>query len=143
MVIKSTLVKTTIQNEQDVPKLEEDMETQYLETFKEIEDFFSFVGINTNQLINAERLDQEPPAPIDPKKPAQKAPDKGKKGGKDDLGAYESPLEATPGGIESLVLLLDSSFNQLPLEYLNVFSGIPAIARDFSFQFQARRLRSI
>jgi hypothetical protein len=143
--IKSALVKSTIQNEPDLLKLEDEMELQYNDLYKEIEDFFAFATVSLDGILNvpleappAETLTQDPKKPGAPTKAAP-----AKKGGKDEVMAYESPLEPSPGGIESLVLLLDSSFLQIPIEYLKVFSLIPAISRDFSFQHQGRRLRSI
>jgi hypothetical protein len=44
-----------------------------------------------------------------------------KKGGKDDLAVYESPLGSSAGGVESLTILLDKNLFVLPWEKLEVF----------------------
>lgn len=87
------------------------MESQYNDVFKEIEDFFGFATVSLDALINiasetvmTETLTQDPKKGGAPPKAAAV-----KKGAKDEVTTYESPLEASPGGIESLVLLLDSS----------------------------------
>lgn len=47
--------------------------------------------------------------------------DKKKGGGKEEISSYESPLPLTPGGFESIVLLLDTKLFNLPFHGLKVF----------------------
>ena len=66
-----------------------------------------------------------------------------KKGGKDELAGYESPLGYTKGGIESLCILLDTNLFTLPFEHLSVFKEIPAVSRDFSLLLLGKRYKNI
>jgi hypothetical protein len=59
------------------------------------------------------------------------------------LAAYESPLEPTAGGVESIVIMMDSGLFSFPLEYLPLFAKIRAISRDFSLMYLGRRLKSV
>lgn len=113
-----------------------------------MEAFFVLQTTHLDAVINklsaeqlAQQLQEQQQAAQDVKggKPGQQAPPKkdaagkgAKKGGKDDLQVYESPLGATIGGIESCVLLLDIDLFSLPFEALPVFRAVPAISRDFS-----------
>lgn len=56
--------------------------------------------------------------------PAKAAPPKGAPGAKGTevvLASYESNLPLTSGGFETIVLLLDSKIEALPLENLKIF----------------------
>ena len=67
--------------------------------------------------------------------PPPKDNKKGGKGGKDDTSLYESPLQPSASGLESLVVLIDPELKDLPFENLAIFNKIPAKARDFSLLF--------
>jgi len=51
------------------------------------------------------------------------------------------PLPAS--GIESLILILDSKIESLPLESLQVFEKIPVVARDFNLHMHLQRLKAL
>ena len=55
------------------------------------------------------------------------------------MGSYESPLGSSKGGIESIVLLIDTNLFNLPFEHLKVFQEVPAISRDFSLLLLGKR----
>ena len=59
------------------------------------------------------------------------------------MGSYESPLGASKGGIESIVLLIDTNLFNLPFEHLKVFQEVPAISRDFSLLLLGKRYKNI
>lgn len=80
----------------------------------------------------------------DDKKDKGKAPPaKGKGGAEAMLAAYESNLPLTSSGIESLVLILDTKLESLPLESLKVFRDIPVISRDFNLHMYVQRLKAL
>lgn len=56
---------------------------------------------------------------------------------------YESNLPLPSSGIESLILLLDSKIESLPLESLQIFNKIPVMARDFNLHIHLQRLKSL
>ena len=107
--------------------------------------FCSFFLGELNALINESREPVQVEEVLDKKGQPIKKDDKkaAKKGGKDDLSAYESPLGASVGGVESLHILLDKNLFVLPWEKLPVFSQIPAVSRDFSLQYLAKKYQSI
>jgi len=51
------------------------------------------------------------------------------------------PLPAS--SIESLILILDSKIESLPLESLQVFEKIPVVARDFNLHMHLQRLKAL
>ena len=59
------------------------------------------------------------------------------------MAAYESNLPLPSSGIESLVLLLDTKLESLPLESLQVFSKVPVVARDFNLHMYTQRLKAL
>ena len=83
----------------------------------------------------------------DDKKDKGKAPPpaKGGKGGGAEamLAAYESNLPLTSSGIESLVLMIDTKLESLPLESLKVFRDIPVMSRDFNLHMYVQRLKAL
>jgi len=120
-----------------------------------LEEFFRPVSESLDKVINPEQREEEEPAQVDPKaaagakggvkkddkKPAGKAPAKG--AAKGELGVYESPLPMTSAGVETLVLMLDSRLEGLPVEALKVFSKIPNVARDFSLHMYMHRVKQV
>jgi hypothetical protein len=66
-----------------------------------------------------------------------------KKGGKDELSGYESPLPPSPSGIDSVVFLLDEFLYGLPFEELLPTDLVPAVSRDSSFFWLSRKLQDI
>ena len=66
-----------------------------------------------------------------------------KKGNKEEMQVYESPLKSSAGGVESLVIFPDLELFELPWEGLEVFGKVPAVSRDFSVQIQVKRLQKI
>ncbi|KAL4435549.1 hypothetical protein ABPG74_020325 [Tetrahymena malaccensis] len=163
-LIKTALVKTPIIQEKDYTSIVNQQEEEYLQILQEIEEFCSFFTNEIGPLINSSpeldaQIEQElqqqllqqqqekgakgakPTQAAPPKKDNKAAPKKG--ANKDELSEYESPLPPTKTGIESLVLLLDSSLFNLPFEQLSIFKSIPAISRDFSLLQLSKRLKSI
>ncbi|EAR90704.2 hypothetical protein TTHERM_00705200 (macronuclear) [Tetrahymena thermophila SB210] len=163
-LIKTALVKTPIIQEKDYTSIVNQQEEEYLQILQEIEEFCSFFTDEIGPLINSSpeldaQLEQElqqqllqqqqekgakgakPAQAAPPKKDNKAAPKKG--ANKDELFEYESPLPPTKTGIESLVLLLDTSLFNLPFEQLSIFKSIPAISRDFSLLQLSKRLKSI
>ena len=59
------------------------------------------------------------------------------------MASYESPIPASKGGLESLVLLLDTDLFSLPFDVLKVFKDIPAVSRDFSLFLLGKRYTSV
>lgn len=81
--------------------------------------------------------------PKDVKKAGKDAGKASKKGGKDEVTGYESPLGSSPCGIESVSFLLDNELFELPLEQLEVLSTVPAVSRDSSLFYLCRKLTDI
>ena len=83
----------------------------------------------------------------DPKKaPPAKAPAKGGKavpGQPAEVAAYESNIPLTTGGVEALVIMLDQTFQMLPLEALRVFQKVPVVSRDFNLHLHLHRLKAV
>lgn len=69
-----------------------------------------------NEILNSVKESSQP-AEVDKNKKVSK--DTKKKGGKDEVAAYESPLGATPAGFESITFLLDDFFEGLPFDQLS------------------------
>lgn len=84
---------------------------------------------------------------VDPKKDDKKGkpPAKPGKGGAGEavLAAYESNLPLPTSGIESLVLILDTKLQSLPLESLRVFRNVPVLSRDFNLHMYMQRLKAL
>jgi hypothetical protein len=137
-------------------ELEKEGEKDIHTVMEILEEFFRPISEQLQVAINPEQvLDEEAVAdPKDPKAggakggakkddkkaPAKAAP-KGKAGG--ELAAYESPLPTTTAGVETLILMLDSRLESLPIEGLEVFSKIPVVARDFSLHMHMNRLKTV
>ena len=94
-------------------------------------------------ILNKKRDEAPAVDPKDAKKQPKEAPKAAKKGGKEDLGSYESPLTATPSGIESVTFLLDTELYNLPFECLSCMKGVPAVSRDTTLLVLGRKLRHL
>ena len=157
---KQTMQKAPITIPEDLENLERDSNEEIKKLLEQMEAFFRPVTQELEPLINpqtahdaedgADAAAQAAPAKggkADGKKDDKKAakpPAKGGKGGAEaQLAAYESNLPLPASGIESLILLLDSKIESLPLESLSVFDKIPVVARDFNLHMQLQRLKSL
>jgi hypothetical protein len=132
------LQKTPISIEEDLDNLENDAEFEITKMMEDLELFFEPVSKALQELINPVYKNEEeeaailqqavggkgmPPKKDDKKAPPVKAPAKGP-GGKvapGELAAYESNLPLPTSGIESLIILMDSRIDTLPIEHLKVF----------------------
>ncbi len=162
--LKKTLIKTPIISDDDFLKIVSAQEREYSAILEELENFCSFFTFELDRFVNApqtagnvrltsdEGLDPAADAAGGAKKGAKKGDDKkpaaaaaaAKRGAaKDELGAYESPLGATRGGIESLVLLLDTALFPFPFESLRVLADVPALSRDFSLLQLGKRYKTL
>lgn len=69
------------------------------------------------------------------------AKDTKKKGGKDDVAAYESPLGTTPAGFESVTFLVDDLFEGLPFDQLSGLEKVPSVSFDSSLFYLSRKMQ--
>lgn len=157
---KQTMQKAPITIPEDLENLERDSNEEINKLLEQMEAFFKPITQELEPLIHPQSMqdaeegaDAAAAAPAkggakaDPKKDDKKAakpPAKGGKGGAEaQLAAYESNLPLPASGIESLILLLDSKIESLPLESLNVFGKIPVVARDFNLHIHVQRLKAL
>lgn len=94
-------------------KLEDNAEEELVDIVEELEIFFEPVTNELEALLHPQELsfsnqDQPKEEVKGGKKEEAKKKEAPKKGGKDELAAYESNLPLSTSGIESLVLLLDT-----------------------------------
>ena len=90
----------------------------------ELEEFSKFFTQKIHEFLNVSNnvVTQQEEVITDKKGTKKEDKKEGKKGGgKEDMGSYESPLGASKGGIESIVLLIDTNLFNLPFEHLKVF----------------------
>lgn len=109
---------------------------------KKFEDFNKWWLYEIVELINKPKQAQTQQVEVNAKdkdKKASKDPKK-KPGTKEEVSAYESPLEATPSGVESVTFLLDNFLYSLPFEHLTGLENVPAISKDTSMFYLARKL---
>lgn len=153
--LKLSLTRTPIHDDNDINSLEHLAEEKYNIILSQFTSFiyphFAFLSKIIN---NEEGLSPSSPEGVlptfggnvpgnVPSAPGgQKAAAK-KKGIKEEMQAYESPLKSTTGGVESLVIFPDLELFELPWEALDMFGKVPAISRDFSVQIQVKRLQKI
>ena len=161
---KMTMQKAPITIEEDLINLEKDSNAEITKLLQQLEAFFEPISAALGPIIdppNEEKAEETEAAAatagkggkVDPKKDAKD--DKGKaakapppKGGKGpggdaQLAAYESSLPLPASGIESIVLLLDSKLQPLPLESLKIFKSVPVVARDFNLHMHVQRLKTL
>jgi hypothetical protein len=147
--------KAPITIEEDLIALEKDSNEEIVKLLEQLEAFFEPITQQLEPIINPdldapEEEGDAAQAPAKGKadakkedKKAAKAPAKGKGAADAQLAAYESNLPVPSSGIESLVLLVDSKLESLPLESLKVFSGIPVLCRDFNLHMYMQRLKAL
>lgn len=101
-----------------------------MDIVEELEIFFEPVTKELEAILHPQEMSFNQDAPKEEAKGGKndKKKEAPKKGAKDELAAYESNLPLPTSGIESLVLLLDTRFMDLPFEALNLFEGIPVIS---------------
>lgn len=142
------MAKTPITIQEDLDIIENDAEKELSAIIEDVEAFFGPAFSQLNDIINptiveaeGEDAKEEPPAAKKGKEPAKADPKKG--GAKDELAKYESTLPLPTSGIESIILLLDSRINTLPMEACTIFDKIPVISRDFSLHTYTNRLMNL
>lgn len=152
---KLTMQKAPITIEEDLIALEKDSNEEIIKLLEQLEAFFGPITEHLEPIINpdldlpeeeAEAAQAPAKGKADPKKDDKKggkAPAKGKGAADAALAAYESNLPVPSSGIESLVLLIDSKLESLPLESLKVFKGIPVLCRDFNLHMYMQRLKAL
>lgn len=157
---KLTMQKAPITIIEDLEALEKDSNIEITKMIEQLEAFFEPITQLLEPIINpvihqdkGEGEEGDPAAAAkgkDAKKDDKKdkggkaPPAKGKGGGAEAmLAAYESNLPLTSSGIESLVLILDTKLESLPLESLKVFRDIPVISRDFNLHMYVQRLKAL
>ena len=146
--LRNTLIKTVITVEDDLWKLEDNAEEELVDIVEELEVFFEPVTKELENILHPQELSFDLNQTKEEvkgtgKKEEAKKKEAPKKGGKDELAAYESNLPLPTSGIESLVLLLDTWFMDLPFEALNLFEGIPVLSRDFNLHLYTQRLTKL
>lgn len=92
------------------------------------------------QIINKVK---EVEAPVETDKNKKGAKDAKKKGGKDEVVGYESPLGASPAGFESISFLIDDFFDGFAFNLLPGLEAIPAMSFDSSIFYLSRKMQSI
>jgi hypothetical protein len=148
--IAGMMYKTPILTEEEALKLENEKNQQYEVIIREFREIIDPLLGHLDILIN-----QEPEKPEDdleyeaakvqettkgrPPPPAKPA----KAGDKSAAVQQESKLKATLGGIESLILLIDERFIELPFETLEIFKEIPLVSRDYSLHIYYKRLKNL
>ena len=158
--IKSELIKTPITVEEDMEKLQEECNNEFKKIIFEMNSLFGGFLSPANMIINpvsevAQEAEEEhkeakaagkapPPKKGAVEKKAAGKPVKGApKAGKGEMGAYETPLELSTGGVESLILLLDNRLMDLPFEAMDICAGVPVVSRDFSLHMYVKRLEKV
>jgi hypothetical protein len=153
---KLTMQKAPITIEEDLVALEKDSNEEITKLLEQLEAFFEPISKDLDGIINpvfdapeddadaaqAPAKGGKADAKKDDKK-AAKPPAKGKGAADAQLAAYESNLPVPSSGIESLILLIDSKLESLPLESLKVFEGIPVLSRDFNLHMYMQRLKAL
>lgn len=144
--IKTSLARVPI-DEADLKKyvdLVAEADAKLLQLMNKLEELSKWWTTPLAEFLNAKK--SEPVAAIDPKDVKKTGKDAGKaskKGGKEEVSSYESPLGSSPNGIESFTLLLDSELSHLPLEHLSSLSLLPSVGRDNSLFYLSRKLQQI
>lgn len=90
---------------------------------------------------NAKGKAKEDAKKAPPAKPAAKG--KAAAGQPIEVAAFESNIPLTTGGVESIVIMIDQSFETLPIEALQVFQKVPVISRDFNLHLHLHRLKAV
>lgn len=144
--IKTSLARVPI-DEADPKKYASfivEAETKLTQLMKMFEELSEWWATPLAEFLNAKK--SEPASVVDPKDVKKTGKDAGKaskKGGKDEVGAYESPLGAAPCGIDNLTFLLDSELSALPFEHLSCVSVVPSVGRDSTLFYLSRKLQQI